>query len=533
MPPKILIVDDEPDLEAMIRQKYRKQIRENELAFDFALNGKEGLEKLMADPAIDLVFTDINMPIMDGLTFLAKLKENNLTRTKAVVVSAYGDMAKIRTAMNSGAFDFITKPIDFDDMDITMQKALGEAEVHKQNEQLQTRITEAEMEKEHAIQSEKFKQQFLANMSHEIRTPMNAILGMARLTLNTPLDGTQEKYLKGIFQSGENLLVIINDILDFSKIEAGKLEFEAIDFSMATSLQTAYDTLRFKAEEKGLDLKIDIDPRIAPFIVGDPVRLNQVILNLAGNSVKFTEKGGVTLRASLIPQSDAKVQRIKIEVIDTGIGIHEDKLGKVFESFSQASSDTNRKFGGTGLGLTISKELVERQKGTIGVASQLGVGTTFWFEIPYPVGDGTGVGQKEKKENVVLENLRILLVEDNAFNQMVATDTLEELIKGVTIDLAENGQEALDKVRGTPVQDGMKHPYHIVLMDIQMPVMDGFEATRTIRKLPEPLNKIPIIALTANAIKEEVEKCHECGMDGFVTKPFDPQVLLAKIAELI
>ncbi len=530
--PKILFVDDEPDLELMIRQKFRKQIRDNEMHLEFASNGSEAIDKLLKDPDIDVVFTDINMPVMDGLTFLSKLKEHNIPTTKAVIVSAYGDIDKIRHAMNAGAFDFITKPIDFDDLEVTLKKAVAEVSILREAYSVKGQLVTAEVEKDKAIQSEKFKQQFLANMSHEIRTPMNAIIGMARLALNTTLSETQQKYLDGIRKSGENLLVIINDILDFSKIEAGKLEFEEINFSPSHVLQTVHDTLRFKAEEKNLLLITETTEEVPSYIVGDPVRLNQVILNLAGNAVKFTTSGSVTIKLS-VTESNNNIANIRAEITDTGIGIAEEKIGSVFESFSQASSDTTRKFGGTGLGLTISKELVEMQGGKIGLTSKLGQGTTFWFEIPYAIGEKIIETKQQKNESVNLTHLRILLVEDNAFNQMVATDTLQEMIPGVFIDVAENGKEALDKVSQTPIVNNMKFPYHIVLMDVQMPIMDGYEATRKIRQLEGTLSQIPIMALTANAIKEEIEKCKEAGMDDFVTKPFDPAVLLEKIAMLV
>jgi signal transduction histidine kinase len=532
MVPKILVVDDEPDLEIMVLQRFRKSIRNEQVTFLFAHNGQEALDCIEANPDIDVVFTDINMPVMDGLTFLSRLRELGIKGTKAVVVSAYGDMGKIRTAMNSGAFDFIIKPIDFEDMEITMNKAIEEVTVIKRGEMLTKQLADSEINRDRAVQSEKFKQQFLANMSHEIRTPMNAIIGMARLTLNTQLDDTQRKYLNGIRQSGENLLVIINDILDFSKMEAGKLELEQINFNLSDTLQTVCDTLKFKAEEKNITMKLVLDEGIPAWLVGDPVRLNQIILNLAGNALKFTEQGSVTIHASVVGLF-TDTARIRIEVSDTGIGIAADKLATVFESFSQASSDTTRKFGGTGLGLTISKELIELHQGEIGVFSKLNEGTTFWFEIPYAIGVKLEENAHEMPKTTKLENIRILLVEDNEFNQMVAIDTLEEMIPGVMIVVAENGKVAVEKVSNTALDDGMKYPFDIVLMDVQMPVMDGFEATQEIRKLEGTLSAIPIMALTANAVKEEIEKCTQVGMNDFVTKPFNPELLLEKMARLI
>jgi CheY-like chemotaxis protein len=283
-------------------------------------------------------------------------------------------------------------------------------------------------------------------------------------------------------------------------------------------------------------MKSEVADDVPDILLGDSVRLNQVLLNLAGNAVKFTEKGSVTIKVSK-QNSEGDKANILFEVIDTGIGIAPDQINKLFTSFTQASSDTTRKYGGTGLGLTISKRLVEMQEGNIGVRSTIGEGTTFYFSINFPLGDAAaGLIEKNLVEEIKLSNLRILLVEDNAFNQMVAVDTLEGAIENVTIDVAENGQEAVDKIKVYETQEwesGKAFPYDIVLMDMMMPVMDGLEATRAIRKLDDKVKDIPIIALTANAIKEEIQKCYDAGMYDFVTKPFDTNVLLKKIAAFV
>jgi len=525
---KILVVDDEPDLELLIRQRFRHKIRNNEMSFDFAGNGKEALLKLGDDGnAFDMILTDINMPEMDGLTLLVNVKEK-FKYYKAVVVSAYGDMENIRTAMNRGAFDFITKPIDFTDLETTINKTIDEIRVIRAGQSASEKLEQTILDKERAVQSEKFKQQFLANMSHEIRTPMNSVIGLTNLLIKTPLDEQQKKYLTVIKKSSENLLVIINDILDLSKIEAGKMVFEKIPFSLAESMDTVYHTMLFKADDKKLEFKTIIDPAIPKFLMGDPVRLNQILINLAGNAIKFTEQGGVYVEAKLI-SSENNHSLVEIRVRDTGIGISAESLDKIFESFSQASSDTTRKFGGTGLGLTISRQLIELQGGEIGVESTPGEGTTFFFRINYPVATEAAMsGGDLKGENVNpddLAGLRILLVEDNPFNQMVAIDTLNDLIKDLQIDVAENGKIAVEKVGA--------NTYDIVLMDIQMPVMDGFEAARRIRTdLPDPKNKTRIMAMTANVTKDEVEHCFTVGMDEYISKPFDPQNLLNKLGKV-
>jgi signal transduction histidine kinase len=533
-PAKILVVDDEPDLELLIRQRFRHKIKSNEVYFDFAHNGIQALEKLREHNGnFDMILTDINMPEMDGLTLLMRLKEE-FRHHKAVVVSAYGDMVNIRTAMNRGAFDFVTKPIDFNDLDTTINKTISEIRIiqegQKAQQQLQSTILEkekAQLEKLKAEQSEQFKQQFLANMSHEIRTPMNSVIGLTNLLIKTQLDELQQKYLGVIKKSSENLLVIINDILDLSKIQAGKMDFEKIPFSLKDAVDTAWHTLNFKAADKNLEFKINIDPKVPDTIVGDPTRLNQILINLAGNAIKFTEKGSVSINITETKR-EGNDSLIQFAIVDTGIGISEENLGKVFESFSQASSDTTRKFGGTGLGLTISKQLVELQGGKVWLTSELGKGTTFFFEIPYEIGNLADIGKKKGANNDVhpelLRGMKILLVEDNQFNQMVAIDTISDMIKDVTIDVAENGLIAVDLAS--------KNNYDIVLMDIQMPEMDGFEATKKIRELPAPKNTMKIMAMTANVTAEEISRCAESGMNAYISKPFDTQDLINKLGHV-
>lgn len=383
--------------------------------------------------------------------------------------------------------------------------------------QLRQELELAHKEREVAEKTALLKQQFMANMSHEIRTPMNAIVGMTRLLLDRSPAPEQLKYLTAIRQSADNLLVIINDILDFSKLEAGKIQLERIPFSVAAVFENVREVLGIKAEEKGLLFETKIDAQIPEILTGDPTRLTQVLLNLAGNAVKFTEKGTVSVRA-LLAQQTPEEARVRFDIEDTGIGISPEYVSQIFESFTQAGSDTARKFGGTGLGLTISKQLVDLMDGSLSVESEKGVGTTFFVEISFPI---SGVEALEptaaQPEMLTLPEhfaqARILVVEDNEFNRMVAEDTLQDLLPGAQLSFAENGQVAVDLLR--------EKPFDLIFMDVQMPVMDGVQATRIIRtKLFQPACSIPIIAMTANVLREDVDKYLSAGMNAYVPKPF-------------
>lgn len=368
----------------------------------------------------------------------------------------------------------------------------------------------------------KVKSDFLSNMSHEIRTPMNAIIGMSDLLLDKHLENESREYVKSIKYSADNLLVIINDILDFSKIEAGKILFENIDFNIHERLFELKKTFKHKAGEKGLTLEIVIDESVPEMIKGDPYRLNQILFNLVGNSIKFTSKGSITVSVSRLPMVNNQWP-VQFKVADTGIGIPASKIGHIFESFSQAYTDTTRKFGGTGLGLAITKNLTELQNGTITLESQQEVGTTFTVEIPFNESHAEVLYSTDKASmgNKDLNQLRILVAEDNLMNQFVAKQILSKWNADITI--AVNGKEAIEKLSA--------ETFNIVLMDLQMPEMSGYEATAFIRsKNTTVLNPtIPIIALTADAFAETKRKVLEAGMNDFVTKPFNQEELYVKI----
>lgn len=387
-------------------------------------------------------------------------------------------------------------------------------------------ITQRKKDAEELLRAQKAKEQFLANMSHEIRTPINGIAGMANLLSTTSSEEDKEKYINAIKNSTENLKVIINDILDLSVIESGKLKFEKIGFNIKYQLGAIMDTFQFQCREKGIDISYSISPETDTVFLGDPVRLNQILINLISNAVKFTHIGEITVDVTL-DRKEGDKQYVKFEVTDTGVGIPKEKIHHIFESFTQADESVTRRYGGTGLGLSIVKQLVELQEGELYVNSVESKGTKFTFIIPYESGKIQDLVQPESSQNKdapthSFEGVKVLLVEDNDINRLYALNILKKW--KCEVDGAENGYIALEKLRS--------NEYDIILMDIQMPIMDGYEATKNIRStFPEPKNKIPIIALTANAIKGDNEKCLEIGMNDYLPKPFQPEDLYASISK--
>jgi len=382
-------------------------------------------------------------------------------------------------------------------------------------------ISQRKKDAEELLKAQKTKEQFLANMSHEIRTPINGISGMATLLSDTDDPEERKKYIDAIRNSAESLKVIINDILDISSIEAGKMKFERIGFSIRNVLENLYNTFIHQAKEKGITLEYEIDPEADIIVIGDPVRLSQILINLLGNALKFTHVGSIELNVT-VKKRDRELYYMAFDVSDTGIGISKDKLEHIFDSFAQADASVTRRYGGSGLGLTISKQLVELQNGIIKVKSVENKGSSFRFVIPYFRGKKQDLkttvfeDQEENNEDTLAPGNKILVVEDNDVNRLFVVKTLIKWDCLVTE--AENGHIAIEKLK--------KEDFDLVLMDVQMPVMDGLEATIAIRnKFRGKKAKVPIVALTANAIEGDNKKCLDAGMDDYLTKPFKPREL--------
>ena len=398
-------------------------------------------------------------------------------------------------------------------------KILGTIQDISEQKRVELELIKAKEQAEEAVV---IKEQFLTNMSHEIRTPMNGIIGFAKILETTKLNDDQKQSVEAIKKAGQNLMVIINDILDFSKIEANKMTVEEVNFSLSKTVYSVIELLTQNAVEKKIKLLTDLDATIHDELIGDPTKLAQILFNLIGNALKFTEKGFVELVVTEIEGNESDCL-LKFTVIDSGIGIQKDKIDSIFESFNQASNETTRKYGGTGLGLTITRRLVELQGGQITAESVVSKGSEFTFSLKY---------KKAKKQiqsyipvknkNIspeFLKDVNILLVEDNELNQLLAVKVFEKWNK--TIDIANNGAEAIEKISN--------NLYDIILMDIQMPEMDGIELTRHIRSSMGEKSNIPIIALTAHATKGEERRCFENGVNDYLSKPYNFEVLLNKL----
>jgi len=504
---KILIVDDvQLNLDLM-----KEILTSPDYQIATAINGRSAIAKAKAHK-FDLILLDVVLPDIDGFEVCSNLKSNPQTQDIPIIfLTAQREKDSIVKGFQLGAVDYVSKPF-------SKEELLARVNLH-----LTLRKTQNELihSKEMAEAAAKAKAIFLANISHEIRTPMNGIIGMIDILKNTSLTEEQLEYLDIIGISGENLLMIINDVLDFSKIEAGQITFEHIRFNLVDEVNEVIKILRYKAVQKKLDFSFEFESDVPELVVGDPLRLKQVLINLCNNAIKFTNEGYVHICVKLIDIIDSTI-RLIFEVKDTGIGISPENQKKLFKSFSQADASTTRKFGGTGLGLAISKNLVQLMNGDIGIISEEGKGAVFHFNCEFGI-SSQGLSQKDTdklEESIQIDKkMRILLAEDNIINQKVAILNLQKL--GHSVSVVENGCLAVEKF--------IEEQPDLIFMDIQMPEMDGVEATAKIREWESCNNvqfRVPIVAMTANTLKTDKELFISSGMDDYLSKPFVAEELI-------
>ncbi len=547
MPAKILVVEDEPQFERLVRQRFRRKIREGAYEFVFAADGLEALEVLEQQDDIQLVLSDINMPRMDGLTLVARLQEK-YPDVKAVMVSAYGDMKNIRTAMNLGAFDFVTKPIEFDDLEATIEKALREAEVARQA----ARTRELEAINEQLSELDALKSRFFTNISHEFRTPLTVISGMIGQVEENP-GRWLRKGAEMIRRNTDNLLNLVNQILDLRKLEAGKLELQLRQGNVVSYLHYICDSFQGLALER--DIQLHFEPAEPEIIMDfDPEKLLRILSNLLSNALKFTPPGGEVFLETKQQAAAEGEPQLQLTVRDTGIGIAEEGLPHLFERFyqveaapSQPPSLSERHSppsggqggagAGTGIGLALAKELAELMDGKLAVESQLGEGTSFFLNIPIrrnaetkgtepPAPAAAQLGPPEESlilraESSPREFPTLLLVEDNADVRQYLFACLEGHYR---LEVARDGQEGIDKA--------IEQVPDLILSDVMMPRRDGFELCHTLKEDPRT-SHIPIVLLTAQADDESRIAGLKRGADDYLAKPFRQEELLARLENLL
>jgi signal transduction histidine kinase len=519
----ILIVDDRPEniiaLEALLQR--------DDINIITTTNPNEAL-RISWEMDIAIALVDVQMPEMDGFELVEILKSNPRTKGILIIfVTAISKETKYAVkGLNTGAVDYLYKPLDpyvtSAKVDSFIQLVRNEREIKKKNHELEAYQKELIKAKEQAEQGKRIKENFLANMSHEIRTPINGIIGLANLLGRTNLTAEQKEMINLLEISSDSLLGVINDILDLSKIESGKFKINRSETDIVKICNSVVNLLRIRAIEKELDLITEFDAELPKLVLADSLRLNQILMNLIGNAIKFTIQGSVTLKTEILDRKGNNLQ-IKFSVIDTGIGIAKNNIDKIFETFEQADEQTTVKFGGTGLGLSIVKNLAKLKGGLLEVISEEGVGSTFCFTNWYEVLKDTVVVKKMNKPHLgPFKGLRVLVAEDNPINKFLIVKILKDW--EVNPDVVENGKDALDKLR--------ESDYDLILMDTFMPVMNGLDAIKLIREgFIKGKENTPIITFSAAVLETDKQTAIDAGANDVVSKPFELEVLHEKITK--